>query len=561
MGLTLLPDTLTPSDLGLTGYPSFRTDSLGRPVQLEVVEFAAYCEKRFAAVCAPTGIGKGCAALSIAKLAGVRTAILTGTLGLQDQYKVEGSANGLVDIRGRANYSCGDWPELDCRLGSKMGCRYVGGRGCEYDTCKDLAREADIVGTSYAYWMTVHDKAQGLERTGEDAELEGRNPIELLICDEFHTAKTWLAGYIAVRLYEGEVKRWCEPAMMGEDIAKWQQLIQNLNLIDELKTEVKVLALEIAGLGKKVKKQHIEQLHRTEALMGKFMRVMSMRDDWVLERKDGTRVGRVWSFDVIQPGRYAEQYLFCRVPKVVVMSASLRPKEMPLMGIGKDEYEFREWQRIYQRSNCPIYYLPPKFDGKSVRVTQKTDAAQLFAWVLHIDQLMKGRLDRRVLIITSSYKYQEFLMGHSSYGEYMIGNKDEEDSETAQEAFNRFIKTPPPVILCSPSFGVGWDFKDDRCEFLVISKVPLRAPKGASKLMAARLARDPEYGNHETMQDIVQWCGRPQRSETDRAEIVIVDGSWDWFGPRNAKHAPEGFVKEIRRVLALPPAPKKIADR
>src|SRR5262245_37402315 len=169
-----------PSDFGLDAseYPEFRRDPLNdREVQLEAIEFAAYCEKRVAAARIPTGIGKMLVAWCLHKVTGLRTCVLTGTKGLQDQYQEKLSKYGLVDIRGRSNYGCGYFPNLNCRGGASMGCPYVGGGGCAYEIAKYDAKEAECLSTNYTYWMTVNDRANGLERSGEDAEINGSNPI------------------------------------------------------------------------------------------------------------------------------------------------------------------------------------------------------------------------------------------------------------------------------------------------------------------------------------------------------------------------------------------------
>ena len=141
----------------------------------------------------------------------------------------------------------------------------------------------------------------------------------------------------------------------------------------------------------------------------------------------------------------------------------------------------------------------------------------------------------------------------------MIANRnDDPDAPDAMEAFEQFIKTPPPTILCSPSFGTGWDFKLDRCEFLLIPKVPLKPPPSTSKLAQARFDADNEYYDQETMSDMEQIRGRPWRSVEDRAEVVITDGTFGWWGYQNKHLASPGFIKQVRRISQLPKAPPRV---
>lgn len=557
----------TPSDFGLDKWERYRTDPVsGREVQLEVIEFLAYSDKRFRAGCVPTGFGKSLIALTLAKLTNYRTAILTSTLGLEKQYVDEGSAYGLVNVRGKSNYTCAAFPnpqrpdvEADCRDGAHMGCPFIKGKGCEYERAKQAARNADLVVTNYAYWLNVNDKAAGLERTEREAEVEGDNPFDLLILDEAGRAADILSSYLSTRVYEKEIERYTDAEKFGDDIEEWKALASTA--LPELKKELLTTTQEIMLLGSRAKREHIEVRHRLERTVEKFSRISQLEPgEWVLEKQIGTRIGRVWHFDVIWPGRYAEQYLFCGIPNVVLMSPTTKPKMLGLLGVKSENADFEEWKRIFPINRCPVYYIPARNDsGAALRITQKSKPDELAAWVRHMDSLIDQRLDRRILLITSSYRYQQFFMEHSKHSSYLYGNKAEpEDDETATAVFEKFIKTHPPAVLVSPSFFDGWNFEYDRAEFLILSKVPLRVPGGASKIMAARLTRDKEYGDNETMQDVVQGIGRLQRHDDDRGEAVIVDGTWEWFGWKNKHLAPIDFVKNVRRVVDLPDAPEKL---
>src|SRR5262245_9573216 len=216
-----------PSDCGLDpkDYPTFRTDPLsGREVQLEAIEFGVYCDRWLAAGRIPTGVGKMVVAWCLHKLTGLRTAILTGTKGLQDQYQEKLGGYGLVDSRGRSNYTCQEFTSLNCRAGYSMGCRYRNGGGCTYEGFRDIARNAGCTSTNYKYWMTLNDKANGLERTAEDAQILGSNPIELLVLDEAHHAASQLADYLGFRLKEPDISAYVDTKMMGEDLGDWQRL-------------------------------------------------------------------------------------------------------------------------------------------------------------------------------------------------------------------------------------------------------------------------------------------------------------------------------------------------
>lgn len=551
----------TPADFGFGDeFPEFRKDPRnGREVQLEAIEFAAYSDKRFVGMSVPTGVGKSLIAVTVQKLSGLRTVVLTGTKGLQSQYQNSFSKYGLVTIMGRSNYRCGDHQDQTCLGGSTAGCRYVGGKGCEYEVQKAKACNADLVSSNYAYWINVNDRANGLQRNQQDSEFYGENPVELLILDEGDSAREWLEQYLSVRVYESEIKRWVDPKEVHDEPEVWKGLAEVA--AGEVKEELEAKRLVLKSKSRQAKHEEIEEVLKLERLLQKFERIKDIEEnEWVIERRDGTRWGRMWAFDVIWPGRYAEKYLFCGVPKVVVMSATLRPKEMRLLGVGKEKFEFKEWDRIFPANRHQIYLCPPtkQAGGKTVeiRIDRRTSQEDLELWVEWMDKFIDQVQDRKGLMVTTSYDYQRFILNNSRHSSIMMGNTAEPESDSAAEVAELFKKSRPPQILVSPSFGRGYNFPMDECEYILIPKLPLKPNHG--KLAKARDDRDPQYSFHLTMRDIEQISGRGMRDFIDRCQVVLMDGHAGWFLYRNKNLASQWFVSAVRRVSEIPKAAEKL---
>lgn len=541
---------LEPAQLGISCFDTYRD------IQLEALEKIVYGERRFSALSLPTGSGKSGVAFSAAKYTGLRTVILTATLGLQTQYLRDFNRDGLVDIRGRSNYQCIDFEDSSCLEGGVRGCRCTNGGGCEYERARDRARNSECVITSYAYWLVANDKATGLERSERDAQWKGENPVEMLICDEGDAGRQWLEDYLSVRVHESEIKRWVDTKEVGDDPGFWRSLA-SAGLV-EIKEEVKAAKARVRAKTKGA----VEEYFKLERLQRKLERIEGMDEgEWVIERRDGTRWGRMWCFDVVWPGRYAERYLFCGVPKVVLMSATLRPKEMSLLGVGKEEYEFREWGRVFPANRHAIYSCPARKvgeDGKltDVRIDHRTSERDLELWVERIDEIIDGRLDRKGLIHTVSYDRQRFLMNHSRHAGIMVGNTADPESESATEIMEMFRKSEAPRLLVSPSFARGWDMPGEVCEYGIIVKIPFAPSNG--KVAKAREERDKSYGSYLAMQTMVQSAGRGMRSAEDRFEVLCVDGHLTWFLNKNKTLAPEWFAGSVRRVNKVPVAAPKL---
>ncbi|PWT88243.1 MAG: hypothetical protein C5B54_10925 [Acidobacteria bacterium] len=548
-----------PSDLELEGYDEYRRDPVSnQEVQLDAIEFAAYCDKRFAGACLPTGTGKELIGVSVAKLTGLRTVFLTATKGLQEQYGRNHARNGLVDIRGRSNYTCDDHLTLDCRSGATVGCRLCHGGGCTYEQARNRARDSHLVVTNYAYWFTANDRASGIERMRDDREIKGANPVELLVLDEAHEAPGLLSDYLGVRVYEKEIKRWKGVKELGEEWKEWQEFIKDNDLLLKLGGEIEEIKKVFGKVGRGLQKEQADKLHQAEALREKLARIASMDEtDTVIEKKEGTRWGRQWSFDVVWPGKYAEQYLFCGVEKVLLMSATLNKKTMGLLGVKKEDYEFKEWNRIFPAKRCPIYSIPAQNnEGKEVRIQYGTNGEDLTCWIEHIDTIIDTRTDRNGIIQTVSYERQRYLFDHSRHRDLFIGNTADANSQTAQDVADEFKRSPKPAILCSPSFATGWDFPKKECEYIIVCKVPF--PPNQGKVQKARKERDPAYPAYQAMMQLVQSAGRGMRSADDQCEVFIVDGHVNWFVWQNKHLAPIWFSKAMRKVFEIPRPPEKL---
>src|SRR5262249_14461141 len=167
---------------------------------------------------------------------------------------------------------------------------------------------------------------------------------ERLGWEEGQQAPVVWRDYLSVRGYESELKN-CRDHfqwLKGEELEDWHDGIIRSQILVKLDQALKEARKEL-NTYEKPNRQEIEWLRQQERIVEKMTGIANMNsEDTVIEKREGGRYGRTWDFDVVWTGRYGEQYLFCGVSKVVIMSATLRPKTMALLGVGKDEYEFRE---------------------------------------------------------------------------------------------------------------------------------------------------------------------------------------------------------------------------
>lgn len=516
----------SPQELGFPeSFTSFRD------AQVEAIEHILTSEKRFTGIGAPPGCGKTGISYAIAKLLGGRTVILTSTLGLQDQHA---QFPDIADIRGRSNYSC--WEGGTCEDGGRMGCGDKG--GCPYLGAFKAQNDSDIVVTSYAYWLAVHEKGQGI-----------RQP-DTLICDEAGLADSWLSRALDFTISEKECReagvRMAPPP--GEDLDGWVGRADRVWVAAKARyAGLKATAVPRSG---GARDRLARDLRKAESFVDRSERLAKLDSNWVCTREDGTDDGRQWRFECIWPGKYREK-LFRWVPRVILMSATLRPKTLNLLGIARADCDFREWGRQFPAANGPVLYIP------TVRVNHRLSGEDELRWLKRSDEIVKLYPDRRGLSHTVSYdrakKHAAFLRECGSKHIVLNGAADI-DNQNARQAFEQHVNGPIDSHLISPSFGTGWDFKKTAAEYQIIAKIPTKDMR--SKVMTARREKDRGYEDYLAAQDLVQACGRINREHDDLGTTYITDNSWEWFKNKASDHLPRWY--RVRREEEIPPPLPKI---
>jgi Rad3-related DNA helicase len=480
------------------------------------------------------------------------------TKGLQEQYKRDFPK--LVDIRGKENYECAGKPPNRCKYGPHEGCNLAGDLGCVYESARWEAKNAQAIITNYSYWVRANKFGpQGLCLMQPES-IEPVNPFELLICDEGHHAMEALAGALRVSVNERQLRAvgaegWSRMEKEStEDVEPWVKWARGAEMVvkGELAKFTDKLKKERGGSTPAQLMMIRERVRDLDQLSAAVESIQNMKEkDWVVEQRMGTALGRVWDFDCVWPAQWAESSLWCGVPNVVVMSATLKPMSLNLLGIKTEKRAFKEWPRVFPGKNTPVVHVP------TVRLNRHVKEEGLEKWVERIDEIVESRAivgNRKGLVHTVSYARQQFYLENSRHrgsGLFLANNSSDPESGTARDVYEKFkdIKGGETgSVLVSPSFSTGWDFPDDQCRWQVIGKVPF--PDGRGKVMKARMARDDRYLSYMAMQDLVQACGRGTRNEKDWCEVFIVDDTIGWFLYQNKTLAPGWF--EVRKLSGVP---------
>ena len=514
----------TPQELGLPDkFDSFR------PSQIEALQWLLGSQRRTKALSMPTGSGKSLVYVAYALIIKEPTCIVTDSRALQDQLMADFEPVGLVDLRGRRNYDCPLKPEYSCEQGYQASCPYKGTLACASSAAEMRASTSYLVVTNYDKWTSAKKFGKGMDH------------FTSVVFDEGHEAPNALGRAMQVTIHHPERERHIalDPPLQPDDMSQWKPWAVDARATVE--AELKRALNKIRGVGSP-QSSHIRHALHMRNLNRRLGTLSTCNPaNWIVEEIEG----KGFQFDPVRPGRYAESALLLRVPNVLVISATLRPKTLFLIGQGADTFDYREFDSEFDPKRCPVYWVP------TMRVDSRAyDLSMLW---MRLDQVASKRRDRRGLVHTISYVRQQAAMETSRFRDSMFLNVK---GDAPTEMIEAYKVGPVGSILVSPSIGQGHDFAGPAAEWQFICKLPFPPP---SKILKARTEDDKEYPYYLTMQKFVQMVGRIMRFKEDQGETFIPDDHVEWFINRYRHLAPRSFNAVFSRADVLPKPPPPLA--
>ena len=309
----------SPQSVGLPEkFPKWRSG------QEEAIALCLENPKRATVLSAPTGSGKTISYVAAALLSKLPTVIVTESKGLQNQLMQDFSEIGMVDIRGRKNYQCDLKPDYTCEEGHAARCPYKGTIGCPSSQAEMAAASSNLVVTNYAKWCASKKYGQGMQH------------FQQVIFDECHSAPHALASAMQVVLNHKEIEEGLKipfPASStAVDFPNWKPWASAAKVIAE--AAMITAQARITGISDP-KPSWVKHYTHMRNLMRRLATLATANPrEWIVEEVEAG-----YQFDPIRPGKYAEAALLFRIPKIIAVSATIRPKTMYMIGIGKDNFE------------------------------------------------------------------------------------------------------------------------------------------------------------------------------------------------------------------------------
>lgn len=492
-----------PSAFGLNPdqFPGWRVD------QERAILEQYDCPKRFLIQVLPTGAGKSLPYITSGLLHSGRTLYLTSTKGLMEQLQDDFS-DKLVTIMGKNNYKCRLDPtnELTCDLGpcrANVYCQYKD-RGCPYWDQVRRAAKSNMVSTNYAYWL------MNRPRGGKEAKYSIGN-FDMLVCDEAHDSVNNLLGTLSTTITAKECPiPWIEEGAELKSHREWLDTIAEY-CKDKIENKTNGMSTyEAKQLGKLI------SLKSKADMILNSLNSANWVIDWTLDKV---------KYDPIWPSYLSEPWLFRGIKKVIMTSATIRPKTLNILGVkgngnpDNEESEFicTEYPNHFPIARRPIYYIP------TARIDYKSTIDEINYWLMRHDQIIRPRLDRKGIIHAVSYDRCQKITSTSAYRQYFkIHN-----SYNTRRVVKEFKESQPPSILVSPSITTGYDFPYESARYQILCKIPF--PDQRSKVDQERKKIDKTYGSYCAMQQVQQACGRSNRAGDDFSETFILDDHAKWF--------------------------------
>lgn len=528
---------------------------------LEFIEKSIQANKKYIFIEAPTGVGKSGIAMAIASYAkmlenfeakkvekeSIRQAagyVLSPQKILLTQYLNDFSTQGLLELKGKANYRCHNHG-TDCDTGAILNnCQNSGDDrktcpGCPYNLAKNAFVKSKIGVTNFDYFLN------------ETVYVGQLPPRSVVVLDEAHNTEDKILGFCdtnITRKRSNEVKAGAIPKILpGENskCLKW--------LLDIFIPACKQFMIGLTQSIESAKyNQDFEEATRVSKQLDSYDKFLCRLhrfvnndniDDWLCFTEDAqSEFENKERSLVIKPltaQLFGEDILFSKGSFFIFLSATFLNFETVIrtLGIPAEQVATLCINSRFPKANRPIYFNP--VGSMSYREKQAT----LPALVREVERIMKKYPNDKGIIHTHSYEITKAILNHLRDTPLYDRLLSHSNALGARDrAVEEHLSTDYPTVLISPSMSEGLDLKEDLSRFQIICKVPYPY---LDHYVRARLQRDPAWYTLRTAVALVQATGRSIRSENDKADTYILDSEFASFLRRNRKFLPKWWVESI----------------
>lgn len=484
---------------------------------------------------AGTGIGKSAIATTIADWYG-DSYILTMTKQLQKQY-LDDYASMVTEIKGRGNYPCKYGSFCDeCYL-SATELKPKLCDDCKYKKAKLEALASKHIITNYHYlWFAGQYDNSFLKR-------------KLLILDEAHRADSFIKQMISHELGRGFIIR-----NFGIDIFDH---VRNGGKLTEIQAPEYWIGIceRLIDLVKKEYEnpKNADELNKKGSTIKKYSTMIDELEnieDWVIDlptKKAIINEGELeysnltMSLKPLNSSEYSD-VLFDNGDVKLFMTGTLGGKKAfcKQLGIPEDDVYYIFSKSPFPKENRPVYTSYVKnMSGITEGVPNWKDptAINMVNNIINSYSKVKG------VIHTASNQQSWFIK--KSLEEYTDRPIIIVDSRyyNREDSIRMFENNKKPAILIGAGVHTGVDFKDDKCRFQIIYKLPF--PYLGDVQTNILRQRDPEWYIRETVLPLEQAYGRGVRGIDDYCDCYVIDESLEGLLEKNSSLFNDYFLEAV----------------
>ena len=505
--------------------------------------------KRYCLLNLPTGTGKSF--ISVAMFANwyknfvnssAKFDILTNSKILQQQYLKD--FEFINNYKGRSNYYCEKY-DTDCGNGKEL-CRVLKSPcdSCPYDIAKNKWLVGNIGLTNFHLFNTL-----SLYQT----DVLKRRESNVLIIDESHDFESVYSDFLSTKISAKTLKK-CGfnlkelETIDDKFISKIKYLDKYLEflerkLIPMLKDKQNQFEIEIKNSSPKKKVELGNYMQNIEGKLLSFKHLFESHKndpenivlDIFINKNDKMYSGTELTTQHVWVYEYIHEYVWKHYDHIIFMSASILDKKMFsfINGLEDELTSYYEIPTPFPVNNRKIYYLKV---GKMSWSSKEETFQKQIPW---IKKILAKYKNSKGIIHTTNYEITDWLKTNLVDERLLF-----HDTDDRNDILEKHLSSTTPTVLVSPSMMSGIDLKDDLARFQILLKVPY--PNISSNKIKSRQKTNSEWYTFKTIMDILQTYGRAVRSDTDYADMFILDSNFSDVLKYNSDKIPNYLLEAIK---------------
>jgi Rad3-related DNA helicase len=533
-----------------------------RPEQQKFLEAVQNTDKKYIVAQMPTGSGKSGIAIYESMLVNSSYIVVTNK-ALQDQYWRDFQNKFPIKmLKGQSNYDCVVNDSVKCDKGPCQGCdstsigikRYCRANDmCPYyNAAKEAADAKMFLANTYILSSAIAPKGDAAKR-------------DLLIIDEAHLLEDFLVDVGTIRfsadrmikLFEAEKRldkedlRFIKSIDLESSSKPTTKMEKYINICKSLSENIyKDMVAYEAEQNKRVRENDVKKVidRGAEKKSNKFKHKREILETITkLEAYEKSDPTDSWVYNWNKKDRSLEivpvnvdwifkKYFDKLADKIIFMSATILnfSNFTSSIGIRPDQCCFVDVDSTFDPKNAPIINI----GNCKTNYHDLQDSANMDTIVKTVKFILDKHKGQRGIIHTGNMKISKYIKEHLHDTRLLVRLDEVRNEDILEEHM-----VSSDTVLVSSSLTEGIDLHDDLSQFQIIVKLPWDSLGNVrTKTLADEV---PLWYQNKMWQKLLQASGRSVRSQTDYAETLILDSTFDFQHKKFSKYLPEYFEKRL----------------